>query len=229
MSITAVIPVRKGSTRVINKNIRPFAGSSLLENKICQLKKIPEIEKIVVSTDGEEMLELASRLGVEGIRRPDEYCDEKTKNFNAVVQYIAEQEVKTDIMMWTPCVCPLVGSDRIREAIHKYEEISKNCEYDSVVSASLLKEYLFDENGCTANFSVNAHVPSQKLPNWHVITNGFFIAKRCDMIKWRFVYGPHPYLVEVNKWEAMDIDDEYDFVMAEKAFEYLGGTEHGKN
>ena len=35
------------------------------------------------------------------------------------------------------------------------------------------------------------------------------------MAKWGFVYGPHPYLCEVNKYEAIDIDDEVDFMWAE--------------
>ena len=46
-SITAVVPVRAGSRRVKNKNIRPFMGSTLLEIKIDQLKKIPELMKLL--------------------------------------------------------------------------------------------------------------------------------------------------------------------------------------
>ena len=43
--ITAIIPVRKGSQRVKNKNIKPFGGSSLLEIKIKILSKLKNIEK----------------------------------------------------------------------------------------------------------------------------------------------------------------------------------------
>ena len=39
MTLKAIIPVRSGSTRVKNKNIRPFAGDSLLAIKIKQLKR----------------------------------------------------------------------------------------------------------------------------------------------------------------------------------------------
>lgn len=73
---------------------------------------------------------------------------------------------------------------------------------------------MFDEKG-PVNFSVEHHVPSQKLPNWHTIQNGFFIAKREDMEKWRFVYGPNPYLYEISKLEATDIDFMVEFKMAE--------------
>ena len=50
-TITAIIPVRAGSTRLKNKNVAPFAGTNLLVNKINQLKQVPEITRIVVSSD----------------------------------------------------------------------------------------------------------------------------------------------------------------------------------
>lgn len=215
MAITAVIPVRKGSKRIKNKNIRPFAGSSLLENKIRQLKMVKEIEEIVVSSDSDEMLEIAKENNVIAVRRPYEYCDEVSRSFNEVVRYIATKEIKTDVMMWVPCVCPLVTERKIKEGIELFRKIQSNAlDADSIVTAALIKEYLFNEDG-PANFSIENHVPSQKLPNWHYITNGFFIAMREDMAKWGFVYGPHPYLCEVNKYEAIDIDDEVDFMWAE--------------
>ena len=62
--ITAIIPVRAGSTRLKNKNIAPFAGTNLLIHKINQLKQVSEISKIVVSSDSDVMLEMARQAGV---------------------------------------------------------------------------------------------------------------------------------------------------------------------
>lgn len=45
--VTAVVPVRAGSRRLKNKNVAPFAGTNLLLNKIEQLKKVPEVERLV--------------------------------------------------------------------------------------------------------------------------------------------------------------------------------------
>lgn len=209
--ITAVIPVREGSRRVKGKNIKPFAEKSLLQYKIEQLKRIDQIDEIVVSSDSEKMLSLAKSLGVKAIKRPIEYCDEKSKTFNQVVRYIASNQVMGDVMIWAPCVCPLLKDDSLKEGI---EIFNSKKEIDSVVSAKRIQEYIFDENG-PINFSVENHVTSQNLPKWHVIVNGFFIAKRKDMEKWGFVYGERPYLYEIEKIEAIDIDDEFDFEMAE--------------
>ena len=52
-TITAIIPVRAGSTRLKNKNVAPFAGTNLLVNKIHQLQDVKEITRIVVSSDSD--------------------------------------------------------------------------------------------------------------------------------------------------------------------------------
>lgn len=230
MAISAVIPVREGSTRVKNKNIREFAGSSLLEIKIKQLMRIKEIDKVIVSSDSKQMLQLAERLGAIPHVRPIEYCDEKSKTFNEVVTYIAENAVSDDIMIWAPCVCPLLMDQSIEKGIMKYREVREGkLLADSVVTAKLIKEYLFNENG-PINFSIEHHVPSQKLPDWYTIVNGFFIARREDMAKWGFVYGPKPHLLKLDKHESIDIDDETDFIIAEHLFnrQMKGGSEYEK-
>ena len=56
MKIKALVAVRSGSQRVKNKNIRKFVDSSLLEIKINQLKRIKELDGIVVNSNDEGML-----------------------------------------------------------------------------------------------------------------------------------------------------------------------------
>lgn len=56
--------MREGSIRVRNKNIKPFAGTTLLENKIKQLKDTKGIDEIIVSSDSEIILETARSNGV---------------------------------------------------------------------------------------------------------------------------------------------------------------------
>ena len=215
MSLAAIIPVREGSTRIKNKNSRTFASKNLLQIKIEQLKRISSIDEIIVSTDSDLMIDIAVSNGVSYRKRPKEYCDEKSKSFNQVVNYIASNEINTEDIIWAPCVCPLLKDESIIKGILNYTNIKKgNIIADSVISASLIKEYIFDEKG-PVNFSVNKHVPSQLLPNWHVVHNGFFIAARLNMVKWGFVYGPNPFIVEISKEESIDIDDMYDFKIAE--------------
>lgn len=219
MKIVAVIPVRAGSRRVPNKNIKDFGDSNLLIRKIRQLKKVDSIDEIIVSSDSDIMLEMARNEGVSTQKRPVEYCDEKSKTFNEVVEYIAST-ISGDVMLWTPCVCPFVSEHNIKLAINTFKrECLEANHYDSVVSAKVFKEYLFDEKG-PCNFSIEHHVKSQDLPNWSVIINGFFIARRENFIKWKFVYGSNPLLVKLNKIESLDIDDLVDFKICESILEF---------
>jgi len=217
-SVTAVIPVRAGSKRLPNKNILPFGDSNLLIHKIRQLKEVNGIDNIVVSSDSDEMLNMALKEGIYIHKRALEYADEKTKTFNEVVEHIASS-VEGNILIWAPCVCPLTTSQIYADALVNFNKfvISKK-EYDSVISAKLFKEYLFDEKG-PINYNPTKHVPSQFLPAWKIIFNGFYIAKRQDMVTWKYLYGPKPYLQLLSKKESVDIDDEDDYKIAKVFWE----------
>ena len=81
--ITAIIPVRKGSQRVKNKNKKSFGGTSLLEIKINQLLKLQKwgkIDEIIVSTDDDDMLQTATSLGVLTHKRKKYYASSEASN-----------------------------------------------------------------------------------------------------------------------------------------------------
>ena len=61
MKITAVIPIRSGSQRVKDKNLRPFANTTLMANKIEMLLNVPELDSIIVNTNSEEAIEIVNK------------------------------------------------------------------------------------------------------------------------------------------------------------------------
>lgn len=220
--MTAVIPVRAGSRRLKNKNILPFGDSNLLVHKIRQLKQVSNLDKIVVSSDSEKMLQMAIDEGVDIHRRQIEYADEKTKTFGEVVAYIAHSIQDNDIM-WSPCVCPLVNSTIYSDAINEYKKNIPDC-YDSLMSMQILKIFLWNDNG-PINYELGLkHVPSQQLPNIYQMINGMFIAPRSKMIEWKYFHGPNPYKFIIDKAHAIDIDDELDLEAA-KAYHKLLETQ----
>ena len=72
--ISAVIPAKKTSVRLPNKNMRPFKGTTLLGYKIKKLQECKMIE-IIVGSDCDEILAHAEQLGAVPVKRPDEVCD----------------------------------------------------------------------------------------------------------------------------------------------------------
>lgn len=210
--ITAVIPVRAGSRRLKNKNIAPFAGTNLLVNKINQLKRVPEITRIVVTSDSDLMLEMAKRENVEVHKRAPEYCDESTKSFGEVVRHVAES-VEGEHILWATCTSPLVFPKQYTDAIQTYFKVLEDG-YDSLASFEIIKRYLWDENG-PVNYELGlGHVPSQQLPNLYIVTDGILLAPREKMIEWSYFHGKNPYKYIVDKRTAVDVDDGLDLAVA---------------
>lgn len=210
--ITAIIPVRKGSRRLKDKNISLFSGSTLLEYKISQLKNVESFSKIVVSSDCDIMLNIGLQQGVDVHKRADEYCDEITKTFGETVSHICSS-VEGDHILWATCTSPLVEPSDYINAINIYKNLDLNI-YDSIMSVELIKRYLWSETA-PINYKLGiGHVPSQDLPSLYRVTDGILIAPRNKMIEWNYFHGPNPFKFELSKRSSIDIDDLLDLECA---------------
>lgn len=211
-SITAIVPARGGSRRLKNKNVAPFAGTNLLMYKIEQLKKVKDINKIVVSSDSQNMLNMARYLHVDTHERAEEYCDEKTKSFGQVVRHICEN-VEGNHILWATCTAPLVSTKDYSEAINAYfEQLEKG--FDSLISVQPFKRYVWNDEG-PLNYELGLkHVPSQQLKELYFVTDGIIIAPRNKMIEWSYFHGVNPYKFILDKRKSIDIDDGLDLACA---------------
>ena len=216
-TITAVIPVKKNSSRLENKNIMPFAGTNLLIHKIRQLKNVPQITEILVSTDSEEMLAIAKAEGVRGLRRPIEYSNE-TRPFSDFITYITEN-VSTDMILWACVTSPLVDEKLYTEIINTYFE--KQEDYDSVITVFPFKHFLMDEDGPFNFKRGEKHVNSQDLPELYVFTNGAILSDVANMRIWKYHFGSNPYYFLVTREQSIDIDDIQDYKVAQLFYEEL--------
>ena len=209
---TAIIPVRKGSRRLKRKNLSPFGEKNLLSYKISQLKNVPQITAIVVSSDCDEMLEIAAAEGASIHHREDEYCDEKTQPFGAVVAHICEN-VSGDHVVWATCTSPLVEPSSYSDAITTYlEKLADG--YDSLMSVESFQRYIWSDEG-PLNYELGIkHVPSQELPVLYRVTDGILIAPRVQMIEWKYFHGPKPFKYPMSKRASVDIDDILDLECA---------------
>lgn len=211
-SITAVVPAREGSRRLRNKNLAPFGGQPLLVHKIRQLQRIAGVNRIVVSSDSDRMLELAVQEGVDVHRRSTEYADEVGRTWSEVIAHIATS-VDGEFLAWTHCTSPLLTEQGYERAIASFREAQERG-HDSLMTVTPLKEFLWNRSGPLNYDAGMRHVPSQQLPELFRVTGGLFLAPRRNMIQWRYYHGPNPYLMVVSKREAVDIDDGLDLLAA---------------
>lgn len=210
MSIKALIAVRSGSQRVKNKNLRPFAGSTLLELKILQLKRIPLLDGIVVNSNDDEMLKIASNMGCEAVKR-DQYYASNEVSMSDVYQNMAEN-TDADTIAYINVTNPLLEDETIIKAIEMYYK--QRGVYDSLNSAHLIKEFLFKDN-LPINYDLRHQPRSQDLPDIMALNFAVNILERKTMIENKNVVGMTPYLFCIDELEATDIDNEIDFDFAE--------------
>lgn len=208
--IKALIPVRAGSERVKNKNIRPFAGSSLLEIKIKQLLSIKELDGVVVNSESDEMLDIAKALGAETYKRDDYYAS-STVPINEVYRNIGETTA-ADIIVYANATNPLLKNESVSNAIKAF--IKKDSQYDTLNTAHLIKEFMWLNNK-PINYELDNMPKSQNLPNIYALNFALNIFDRQYAIDNSSIVGKHPLLFELDSIEATDIDNEIDFEFAE--------------
>ena len=218
MSIKALIPVRSGSQRVINKNMRPFAGSSLLEIKIKQMLRIPELDGVVVNSNDDEMLALARSLGAETVKRPEEFATSCATN--SMYKFVAET-FTADTMVYANCTSPCIRDEVISECIRTY--FQKLGEFDSLNTGNEVKEFLWKDNQ-PINYDP-AHTPrSQDLPDILMLNFAINIIDRQHMVDIAHYIGKKRYIHKISREDAVDVDDMLDFEFAE----FLYKKQHNK-
>ena len=211
MKYTAIVPVRAGSMRLPNKNILPFGDSNLLIHKIRQLKQVDAIKEIIVSSEDDEILEMAAKEGARAIKRPLEFSLE-TKPFQDFLYYIVG-EAKEDHIMWACCTSPMVGADVYEKGCKTYFEKLKEG-YDSLITVMEYHHYLLDKNMQPYTFKWGpGHRNSQDLEKLYFFTDGIQLAPKASMREWHYYFGHKPYGMEVDLKTSTDVDTMFDYLL----------------
>ena len=211
--ITAVIPVRKGSQRCKNKNIRNFGyESSLLVKKIKTLLKVEGIHGVLVTSDCDEMLDVAQKAGAQIHKRDKLYCNESSHKYTASNFFHQLGLIcPTGVLMHVPCTTPFVSAQTYAKAISSWK--SKSPSVDSVNSVTPQKHFMWHNNQCL-NYDRGNPPKSQDLPEWVSLTFAFSILAKTTACMLGNVVGSNPQFVHTHGIEAIDIDDAIDFLAA---------------
>jgi len=203
----ALIAVRSGSVRIPNKNIRPFAKSTLLETKIRQLLNIRSLDGIVVNSNSDEMLDVANALGAQTVKREEKYATSEV-SMSDVYRNMAEN-IDCDIILYANCTSPLIKTKTIEEMLRF--DLNK---HDSINSAHFIKEFMW-RGGKPINYEPLEQPRSQDLPDILAINFAASLISKQNMLEYKNVIGKTPLLYPVSEEEAVDIDTLFDFKIAE--------------
>ena len=214
--LTAVVPVRAGSQRVKNKNTKPFADSNLLKIKLETLKKISMIDNIVVNSDSDEMLDIALSYGVSTHKREEYYASSECDN-SEFFKHIAET-TNSDYILCSHVTSPLISAETYFSCVDKF----MNSYIENLVTVCDVKHHMWLD-GKPLNYNPSESPNSQDLPDIVGLTYGISILGKDDMIKHKNVVTDNPYFYRLDEIESIDIDTEFDFMIAEYVYKKVNG------
>ena len=210
--LAAIITVRKGSQRIPGKNLKPFCNTTLLDIKIDQLKKIKIIDEIIVNSDWDKALQIAQKKNVSIFKR-DKYFASSNINGSRFHKHIAENTPqKYKYIMYTPPTSPLIKIETIKKIINTF--FNSNDNYDSLVTTSLCKSFLW-KNNKPLNYELNNTPKTQDLPDIHILNHAICINTRNNQIQNSSLVGKNPILYNISNIESLDIDEMLDFEIGE--------------
>ncbi|MBF0263701.1 MAG: pseudaminic acid cytidylyltransferase [Gammaproteobacteria bacterium] len=125
----AIIPARGGSKRIPKKNIKKFLGKPIIAYSIDAAHKSELFDKIIVSTDNEEIAQLALKFGAEvPFLRPNELADDFTGTTPVVrhaAQWVEQNIAKPDNICCIYSTAPFVQAQAIKDSFTMLANLSK--------------------------------------------------------------------------------------------------------
>lgn len=209
IDINVLIAVRGGSKRVPKKNVRPFCGSSMLRLKVEQALRLKDVSDVVVTSEDQEMLDIAESLGATPMKRDPFYASDTVPMGDVYVHLASSLNCKD--ILWAPVTSPLVKDETMQGCIDIYKDLTN---YDSVVTTNIIKEYLWLDDKAI-NYDPKNHPRSQDLPDIYALNFAVNILPRELMIKNKNILGDKFYAYMLDEIEAVDVDTEYEFLLAE--------------
>lgn len=210
--VTAVIPIRKGSQRVSDKNLRSFAGTSLLKLKIDALKQVKCIDNIIVNTDSEEAIRIAKECSVDYHVR-DAYYASSACSGSDFFEHLG-LVTDTEVFAYCPVTTPFIKVSTIEACVSRFLEGNV---YDSVTTVTDIKDFLWKDNQ-PLNYSLENAPNSQDLPEIKALNFGISLINKTDLVSFKNIIGKRPLLISTTNIESLDIDTPLDFFLAEQIY-----------
>jgi len=227
MRIFAFVFARGGSKGLPGKNIRPLLGKPLLCYSLDIAKQLSEIEQIFVSTDDAGIATVARQSGAHVIDRPAELATDSSSEFLSwqhAVQWAQERFGIFDLFVSLPCTAPLRAVQDVKAAIKQLQETSADlCVSMTEAQRSPYFNMVRQLAGGFVEIAIKSEggvVRRQDVPPLFDLTTVVYVATPAYIMGNSSAFSGKVTAIEVPKQRAVDIDDMYDFIVAEALLSY---------
>jgi CMP-N-acetylneuraminic acid synthetase len=201
--------MRHHSERVPEKNYRPCGGMPLYHHILRTLLACPEIDTIVVDTDSPTIMSgVRDHFPLVQLLERPEHLRAGTIPMNEVLLHDTAQ-VPADFYLQTHSTNPLLRSQTVSRAVTTFLETYPA--HDSMFSVTRLHTRFWDQHGRPLNHNPEVLLRTQDLPPIYEENSCLYLFSRQTLVTRRNRIGERPYLFEIDRTEAWDIDELLDF------------------
>lgn len=225
MEILAIIPARGGSKGLPRKNVRKLAGKPLIAHTIEHANSAQEVSRIIVSTDDQDIADVAKQYGAEVVIRPEELATDTATSETAllhVLDYLYKHEsYKPDLVVFLQCTSPVRKPEDIDEAVR----LLVRQEGDSLVSVTPWHGFIWrqeDGGGQSVNFNYMQRPRRQQLQKEFRENGSIFIFKPWVIREGRNRLGGRIVLYPMDYWSSFEADTIEDFDLCEWILHHRG-------
>lgn len=221
MKSIAIIPARSGSKGIKDKNIRLLNGKPLMAYTIEAALQSKMFDCVYVSTDSEQYAKIARDSGadVPFLRESSLATDNASTwdTLRSVIENYNQIEKNFDIVTLLQPTSPLRNAEDICRAFQIFSEKDA----DSVISVCELEHSIqicntLGEDGSMKGFiDMNTVGRRQALSTYYRLNGAIYIQRTDYLMEKRDLYGDKSYAYVMSKEHSVDIDDMFDFTMAE--------------
>ncbi len=225
-SCIAIIPARGGSKRIPRKNIKDFFGKPLIAYSIQAALDSKLFDKVVVSTDDEEIAEVAKKLGADvPFLRPQNLSDDFTGT-DAVVDhaldYFHKKNEKFDFMCTIYATAPLLKKEFLIEG---FEKLNKSDAVHSFSVSSMpfpiQRSFKVNDSGrCEMFMPEHYQTRSQDLEESYQDAGQFYWTK-CNSNSDKILFDTDSIPIVLPRHFVQDIDTLEDWKHAEYMYQIL--------
>jgi CMP-N-acetylneuraminic acid synthetase len=214
MKVTALLPMKGHSERVPNKNMKIFFENPLYHCVATILEMSELVDSIIINTDSFAIAEDAIKYfpKVKIIERPEDICGDMI-SMNDIIKHDLKYSANEHILQ-THSTNPLLSPKTLNSAIKRYFELQP--EYDSLFSVTKIQTRIYWDDGKPVNHNPKELINTQDLPPLYEDNSNLYIfSKQSFTASGNNRIGLRPQMFPIEKLEAVDIDDEDDFKIAE--------------
>ena len=212
MNWTAIVPMKRHSARVPGKNLRSFCGKPLFHWVFDALFATPGIGDVVLDTDADEIAEAVLRAFPVVVSMRPPVLQGDFIPTNALIAHVLSNRPGDTRFLQTHVTNPLLTTGTLEGAMRMFDE---GAQADSLFAVTRIQTRLYDHEGRALNHDPHRLVRTQDLAPVYEENSNLYLFTRESFSRTGSRIGERPHLFEVSKLDALDIDEEDDFLLAE--------------